>query len=454
MLVETTESPKRQRVRRAAPPSDFRVSRGIEQRTFRKAAFAGALEGMTKGMISLNAYVALVAMGATAAGYEAEVSTLITMLPSVAMLFAAAYNSGGHARKRRGYFLFAAFAGHLIFLVVPLLVFLPGATTPFAFVGLVALSALICAGVPPALNQLWGANYLAANRGRNFAWISSVGMFMVMVSAFVAGAFLDAPAYIDGVENWQLMYPAAAFTGALAMIGFYSIRMRYAAAIERPENRGTKPAKRLARAYVRAYRLLRDDGNFFRYEAGFFLYGIAFMMMLPAVPVLFSKYLSASYSDFSQASVVTMQCTLMVMAPLVAWFAKGRRVTVVTTAAFLSLMLYPAMLTITAVTREIVFAYAAFVVFGLAMSGVHFVWNLGPVTFARGSNPLPYTSTHATLVGARSLVGFPLSYLMMKLFPESLTPIFVAAGALLLCGAVVMIRLDRRMVKSGLNQTT
>ncbi|MCA8917621.1 MAG: hypothetical protein KDB68_09455 [Planctomycetes bacterium] len=444
--VETTaatDSPK---------PDGFSVSRGIESMTFRRGAIANAVEGTTSGMLSLNAYVALKAMGGEAAGFEAELSTLATMLPSVAMLFASAYNSGGTVRRRRRYFLFAAVFGRLVFLLVPLIALLPGSITPFAFVTLVGLSALVCAGVPPALNQLWGANYIPASRGKRFAWISSISMLMVMTSAWFAGRFLDAEPLIRGVQNYKLLYPAAAVVGAVALLLFFSIRMRYAAAIEQAEVRGIGPLKGMARAYGRAYRLLKRDRNFLQYEAGFFLYGIAFMMMLPAVPVMFSKYLHADYSDFSQATVVTMQCTLMLVVPVVAWLAKGKRVAVVTATAFLSLISYPAMLGLTALTETLAFAYLAYVLFGISMAGVHFVWNLGPVSFARGGNPLPYTSTHTSLVGARALIGFPLGYVLMKIFPDSLLPIFIGAVLMLIAGAVVMLHLDRRMVKQGISQ--
>lgn len=90
----TTDS---RRIRRAR---QFVLSRGIEQRTFRQAAFASAGEGLTQGLMSLNAYVAIKSMGALDAGYEREVATLITMLPSVAMVFATAYDTGPAVRGK------------------------------------------------------------------------------------------------------------------------------------------------------------------------------------------------------------------------------------------------------------------------------------------------------------------------------------------------------------------
>ena len=429
-------------------------SEAISRMTFGQAARSMWLDGVSTGFFSLNAYVALVAMGGDAAGYGEELSTLVTMLPSVAMLFATLYNAGGTARKRRRYFLFAGGFGKGIYVLIPLLVLLPGIAPPFAFVSLVGLSAIAFAGVPPALNQIWGANYSAASRGKMFALLSMFSMFAVMVSSFVAGRFLDSAPMFDGVANYQLLYPFGAIIGAGAMLGYYRIRLRYAAAVQAGERRGAGAVARFGRSIMRAVHLLKEDRNFRTYEIGFFLYGLAFMMLLPVIPVLFKNFLNADYQDFAGATVVTTQLMLMLMAPVVAWLARGRRVTQVTGVAFSVLLLYPLVLTLTAATKSLYLAYASFVVFGVAMSGVHFVWNLGPVTFARGGNALPHTSTHATLVGARALIGFPLSYALMKAFPGQLVPVFAVAAALLVLGVITMWRLDRRMKSQGLSQTT
>ena len=69
--------------------------------------------------------------------------------------------------------------------------------------------------------------------------------------------------------------------------------------------------------------------------------------------------------------------------------------------------------------------------------------------FARGGNPLPYTSTHAALVGVRASVGFPLAYLLMWLIPDTVLPILVLAAALFFCAATVMTVLDRRLKARG-----
>jgi hypothetical protein len=87
------------------------------------------------------------------------------------------------------------------------------------------------------------------------------------------------------------------------------------------------------------------------------------------------------------------------------------------------------------------------------MSGVHFVWNLGALAFAPPGRALAYTSTHAAMVGVRALIGFPLGYLMMRAFDDTLMPVFGTAAALLMVATVIVLRLDRRMTELGLKPT-
>lgn len=414
-------------------------SGAIERRTFFLGVQGSVLEGLFGGVFSLNAYVALRSLGGAEMGYthELAISTLIPMLPSVAMAFAMLYNKGGEVRRRRGYFLYAAFLGRLSLVAAAFI------GHPYLFVAMVGVHAVACAGIPPSLNQIWGANFSQPRRGRLFALFSSAGMLMVMLCSPLAARILDRDP-----ENYRILYPIAGVLGTLSMLTFWRIRLRYR---EDPDRgRGAKtPLARMAAPARRSLGLLLKDRHFRIYEVGYFTYGIAFMMLIPVVPVLFHRYLEADYAEFSGATVVVFQAVVMVMAPIVARFAEGRSVTAVTGGSFAVLLLYPAMLLLTALTRSMAFAYAAFVVFGVAMSGVHYTWNLGPVAFARGGNALSYTSTHAMLVGFRAMVGFPLGFLLMWLFPDQPLPVFAAATGLLLAAVAIMWRLGARMRREG-----
>ncbi len=438
----------------AGPP----FSEAIERRTLRQAVAGAIFEGLFGGLCSMNVYVALKGMGEGFADWDDAVSTLMQMLPSILMAFAMVYSSGGRVRKRRSYWVFAGVFGRLSVGVVALF------TNPFLFVALVAFQSIVSAGIAPALNHIWGANCSARTRGRVFIWYSTAAELATMAGALIAGALLDGfhfalpffgEIHLNGnPRNYALLYPIAGVIGLAGMLYFWRVRLRYKPTHEDDEVVPAWPA-RLSQAFNQARALLKRDPDFRLYEFGFFLYGTAFMMVACVVPLFFKNTLDASYKEFSATTVVLVQVMHLGSVPLIVRFASGRRVTVVTRVPFAMLMLYPVILGATALVATtnrdaaMWIAYAAFAWFGIAMACIHFVWNLGPVAFARSGSPLPYTSTHAALVGVRASVGFPLAYLFLWVFGGELLPVFIAATLLFFGAAVVMTMLDRRLKAKG-----
>ncbi len=421
----------------------------IERRTLRQGVVGALFEGLFGGLCSMNVYVAIKAMGDEGGRWESEISTLMHMLPSILMAFALFYSAGGKVRKRRDYWLAVAFGGRLIVAAVALF------TNPWFFVALVAIQAIASAGIAPALNHVWGANCSPAARGRIFTWYSVVAEVATMGGSLVAAVLLDgfhfAGIDLDGSgENYRILYPVAGVIGFAGMIWFWRIRLRFAPT-HADDARRTPWRERTAQAFKQVGRLFKRDPDFRLYEIGFLLYGTAFMMVLPTVPLLYKNSLDASYAEFSAGTVVLVQVMHLVMAPIIVRVARRRRVTVVTRIPFVVLTLYPVLLSVVALAaphnRDLAMAaaYGAFVVFGIGMAFIHFVWNLGPVAFARGQNPLPYTSTHAALVGLRASVGFPISYALIKIFDGQPLPVFALAACLFVAAAVVMTRLDHRL---------
>ena len=433
-------------------------SEAIERQTLRQGVMGAVFEGLFGGLCSMNVYVALKGMGGGFEQWEDAVSTLMQMLPSILMAFAMVYSSGGRVRKRRHYWVFAGVFGRLIIGVVALF------ANPFLFVAVVAFQSIVSAGIAPALNHIWGANCSAVARGRIFTWYSIAAELSTMVGALIAGVLLDGfHVQLPGLGefdlyghpgNYRFLYPVAGLIGLGGMLYFWRIRLRF-----KPVHVDDVAAppwhERIGSAFGQARALLRRDPDFRLYEFGFFLYGTAFMMVACVVPLFFKNALDATYTEFSATTVVLVQVMHLVSVPLIVRFASGRRVTVVTRVPFTMLMLYPVLLGITALLAAhdrglaMWFAYAAFVWFGIAMACIHFVWNLGPVAFARDGNPLPYTSTHAALVGVRASVGFPLAYLFLWVFDGELLPVFIAATLLFFGAATVMTVLDKRLKARG-----
>lgn len=429
------------------------ISELIEKRTFRQALIVAVLMGFSNGGLALNGLVALETLGGIK--HKEAIATLSSALPSMAMFFAMVFNRGGVVRKRRKYWLVAGVGGYLVYSVAPLFIYSPAGWAPFLFVGLIGFSALMNAGMAPAQNQIWAANYRTHRRSKLFSYYWSIFWLVEMTSSYLAGRFMDTGPEGSSIDNFQILYPFVAVTGLIAMLMMYRIRLRHTAATQTTNATGDGSLTRFGKALARSFALLKTDRNFRVYETGFFLYGMSFMVLLPLPPLIFSEaYLNQDYTEFAKSTTSFSMAALVLGALVTARLAGGKRITRVTATAFSLLLLYPAMLALLVYTKNLYIGYLAFFMFGLAMSGVHFVWNLGPVTFAKGGNAMGHATTHTMLVGLRAVLAFPIAYLMLTIFPGTLTPIFIVAGTLMASAIVVMLYLDRSMRQQGLNQTT
>ncbi|MCF6227212.1 MAG: MFS transporter [Planctomycetes bacterium] len=433
--------------------SEPSVSELIEKRTFRQALIVAVLMGISNGGLALNGFVALETLGGIK--HKEAIATLSSALPSMAMFFAMVFNRGGVVRKRRKYWLLAGVGGFLVYAVAPLFVYSPAGWAPFLFVGLVGFSSLMNSGMAPAQNQIWAANFRTHRRAKLFSYFWSIFWLVQMTSSYFAGRFMDEGPADSSIGNFQILYPVIAVTGLVSMLMMYRIRLRHTAATQTADASGDGIFARFGKALSRSFALLKTDRNFRIYEVSFFLYGMSFMVLLPLPPLIFSEaYLNQDYTEFAKSTTSSFMAAMVLGALLTARLAVGKRITRVTATAFSLLLLYPVMLALLVYTENLYVGYGAFFLFGLAMSGVHFVWNLGPVTFAKGANAMGHTTTHTMMVGIRAVLAFPIAYIMLKMFPGTLTPIFVVAGVFMAVSIGVMLYLDRSMKRQGLNQTT
>ncbi|MEE8142279.1 MAG: MFS transporter, partial [Planctomycetota bacterium] len=79
---------------------------------------------------------------------------------------------------------------------------------------------------------------------------------------------------------------------------------------------------------------------------------------------------------------------------------------------------------------------------GVAMSGVGIVWNMGPVTLAPEGEARRYMSIHVALVGLRALIGHPLGGILTRITGDPRWVFLVAIG-FLLAATWVMTSLGR-----------
>jgi hypothetical protein len=137
---------------------------------------------------------------------------------------------------------------------------------------------------------------------------------------------------------------------------------------------------------IEAGKLLKRRPDYLRYEIGFMIYGMAFIGMLPVVPLFLVDDLGFDYTTIGVARGTVMQ---LLMIPSMWIFGKlFDKMTPHSMAAwvFSALALHPLLLISAAYLPESVQLAAvmtSFATFGAAMGGVSILWSVSSVTFAR-----------------------------------------------------------------------
>lgn len=403
--------------------------------TFRFHLAAAALEGVFTGL--LGGFADIVMVKSLGAG-PGELTALTIIFPASALIAGAA--AGLMAGRAKAPFLIAGG----IFGRGPLLL-MPLVGGPLSFLGLMFAAATAWSIIIPAQNAIFQANYRPQDRGRIFAAAQIVSVFCGIATTLATGALMERD---PGSFHW--IYPLGGIAGFASTWILSRVRIRgegrriaEGASIARPGAlRETWQAAR------DAFRLLRTEPLFRRFELGFFLYGVAFMTMQPIIPFWLTDHLSATYVEAALAKQgIFGLANMMLLAPF------GRaldRLGPVRLAAvsFAILAVFPIVF---ALATRMTHAYVAFAIYGAAMAGVHIVWNLAAITFAGERESAPFQGVHVMLVGLRGLLAPMIGYLTLKYGDPRVG--MAIASASLVAAVAIMVPLARRVSPSRSSDT-
>jgi MFS family permease len=415
----------------------------ISRYTARYHMPAAALEGLVAGVFTMNDIVLRKTFGASAL-----LITLVVMAPPVSQLLAIVWGNIMEGRKKRPFILGFGGAGRLALLAVAF------ASSAVAFSIPVIFSIAMAVAIIPALNALYQTNYPNVERGRVFGWIMSVTAITTIAASMTAGAILDV-----NHQAYRVIYPVCGVLGFLAAYFYYRIRARRAALRARVERRA-RAKGRLAQAVSffqidwlddvqRALRnplqgarmIYSSDPNFLRFEIAFMIYGLAFMVMQPVIPIFLVDEIQVQYSEAGFARGVIFWGAISVLSPFVGRLLDRWNAVRLSVYGFVILAFFPIAM---ALARSVPAVYASFAIYGVGMSAVNIAWTMGPILFAGNKDAAAYMGVHVTMVGIRGLVGNPVGLLLLQTIGSRAT--FLVASGLFVLATIVMARLDRRMV--------
>jgi hypothetical protein len=193
----------------------------------------------------------------------------------------------------------------------------------------------------------------------------------------------------------------------------------------------------------------RRDRAYLWYQLNFSTYGIAFIMLVPVVPLYFANELHLPYDDIARSRVLIGSLGIALLGPLAGRFMDRLHPARLCAVSFAWVMLFPITLamgpalSLTAAQT----AYVAFVIYTLGMAGVNIAWNVGSIAFAPPGQGGHYQGIHTAMVGVRGLLAPVLGYLLLEFL--GYREVFVAAATLFLAAGVSSALLARRVGPAG-----
>jgi len=399
------------------------ITHQLTKTAARRYLVYAALGGIVGGMIQFGEVIARKSLGAS----ELAV-TLLTMTGPVASITAIWWGRilvGRDQRKLLIYF------GAIVTLAMASGIFLRTMEHLFC---MTMVFALVSALVVPSENRVFQQHIPSNKTGKTFG-ISSAVRTITAASISVAAGW-----YLDNIEGgYRHLYLAAAPLYFLTIWQIASIRVE----------RSTEPRMKIGWNIIleplrKLKLLLKQRRDYYRFEQAFMIYGMAFMITMPVIPLYLVDDLELSYKQIGIARGMVPMILQIAAIPFFGWVFDRTTPHRMAVFVFAALSFFPPLLLLAGhaegVTRTVMI-YVAFGWFGVAMSGLSVIWSLSSLRFARGEDAGVFHSVHVTATGIRGSFAPLIGYAIMQLFGKEAALLTASVIWIFASGMMIVIRL-------------
>lgn len=400
----------------------FRLS-ARERHTFYFMISAQIFNSISLGILLLQEFVMRKTLSAAP-----FMITLLVMAQPVSNLFSVFTGSVERIfPKRRDAFIFIGIAGKLI------LILMLFAGTPIPVLLTLLVFYIFHSMMNPLVSNMMQLNLSDGRRGFIYGISSSAGMLFMMLASLAAGSLLDM-----NQNLYRILFAAAGISGLVCCL-FYS-RIRVSKRVQEAH----LPAKGrgVGKIFSSIFHILKENKEFRRYQAYFFLYGIGYLIVLPAIPIYFVDTLKLDYSQISFIKGFIGQSGYILLFPLTGLILDRLNVWLYSSGTFALLSFYPLFLLISgSLHSPLPAVYAAFAFFSISMPAVSVLWDLSSISFAGGRRSTDYQSVHIFLTGIRGIAAPLAGLAVMKYFSVSavfgVSFLFFAVSSLLMLSSYI-----------------
>ncbi len=330
--------------------------------------------------------------------------TLLTMVWPIANFFSIWWGRAlERTRDIAKFLIFAAVFGRLI------LVLVYWSVSIYDYLAILAIMYSFSSLILPAQNSIMQINIRPNNRGKVFGFVTSLATLLTIIITFTSGSLLEHREEL--FRSLFVIVGIAGFLGVLALALCNTKKKNVPQELISKRFSFVEPLKR-------AYYLLKEDKQFFKFQRNFFLYGIGFLILLPIIPKYLVDYLGMGYRTSFIAKGVVSQIGLLCLSPFFGKLFDKSHPTKFTSIGFAVFAIFPLLLLTSSFfedTAAIAIVFLAYLFFGIGMSFINMSWNISSIYFAGNNDSSMYQSVHVTVTGLRGILTPVFGFIVMQL---------------------------------------
>ena len=422
-----------------APGSEEQIKK-LEKRTFALHLISQLFNGITLGVVLLQDIILKKSLG----GSDFQVMVISLLINSAFLVSIYGSEIVNRSRSRAKTIIWFGLASKAFFILLPLI------DSPVFYILCISVSAYLDSMMLSSWNIVFKHNYSEKNRSRLFSYASVLQVLVLLGVSTLFGHFLDLNQNI-----YKIFFPIA---GVFGMLTYYTLAKMISLSMDDYSGRGNDvktvyslklikdilvfPARDLKRIFTK-------NKAFFKFEMYFFLYGMAFLTITPAIPVFLVDNLKLGYAPISLAKGLLFNSALIIFTPLMGKIHGKGNPERFSGYVFIILTLYPLLLVSAKFTAGFginiptdYIVYFSHFIFGIGMSGIAIAWALSSIYFAPASEVSNYQAAHITLTGIRGIFSPVIGFIVMKTF--GIEYAFYLSAFLFLLGGLLMLRESKR----------
>ena len=340
-----------------------------------------------------------------------------------------------HSNSLSKYFVLTAFVGRLTLILMFFV------KNYYQYLGIFIIVFSFNALISPAQNSIYQSNLRPQIRGKYFGLLASLVTLITVVFSYIAGKVMDI-----NEDYYRYIFVLVGIFGCISSLWLSMIKLKKKAITEKAflnlKHLMITPIKR-------SFEVLKKNKDFSEFQLSYFIYGTAFMLLMPAIPKFLVENLQMDYSQTFFAKGVISQIGILFLAPIAGKLFDRKNPVYFSAVTFAVLGLYPLMLLISylflSASYVNLLVYFAFFIYGVGMSGIVISWNISSIYFAGDEDASMFQSVHVTLTGMRGIFAPFLGLFIMK--TVGIPAVFVTAVLLFYTASVLSYRHYHKMDK-------